>query len=147
MFIVNFPFRKSITLHLNKFESHLPKDALRQCKMKLAKWIWIRRFRQCFSLYYFILTSSWKRAWPFINWRYLFPLPKDNLRWGLDKIFPVVLKKKIWKFQCIFVISLLSFLEKECGILFVLHSKCFVEFDLVVPGEGDDDVRMPIRKA
>ena len=57
-----------MVLHLIKFESPSPKDALCQVWLKLAQWFWIRRsyFR------YFIIISPWKRVGPFI-WTNLSP--------------------------------------------------------------------------
>ena len=54
-FFIISSLEKGGALHLNKLESHTPKDALCQVWLKLAQWFWRRRFfefRQC------ILTIS-----------------------------------------------------------------------------------------
>ena len=38
------PLEKGGAVHLNKLESHSPKDALCQVWLKLAQWFWRRRF-------------------------------------------------------------------------------------------------------
>ena len=38
-----FPLGKGVTLHLNKLEFPLPKNALCQVWLKLAQWFWRRR--------------------------------------------------------------------------------------------------------
>ena len=39
------PLEKGRALHLNKLESHSPKDALCQVWLKLAQWFWRRRWK------------------------------------------------------------------------------------------------------
>ena len=38
------PLKKGVTLHLNKLESHSPKDAMCQVWLKLVKWFLKSRF-------------------------------------------------------------------------------------------------------
>ena len=61
------PLEKGGALHLNKFESLSPKDALCQVWLKLAQWFWRRKifnFVNVFSIFRNYLP--WKRAGPFI---------------------------------------------------------------------------------
>ena len=41
----NLLFENWMVLHLNKLESHSPKDALCQVRLKLAQWFWRRRLK------------------------------------------------------------------------------------------------------
>ena len=43
-FVIIFPFKKGMALHLNKLESPPPKNALCQCWLKLAQWFWEEDF-------------------------------------------------------------------------------------------------------
>ena len=43
-FCYYLPLKKSRVLHLNKLESHSPKDALCQVWLKIAQWFWRKRF-------------------------------------------------------------------------------------------------------
>ena len=95
-------------LHLNKFESPSPKNALCQVWLKLAKLFWKRylNFDNEFLLFrYYPLLE--KGGTLHLN-KLESPSPKDCLveigQAVLEKIF------KFW--QCIFAISLLSILEK-----------------------------------
>ena len=65
---------KGRTLHLKKFESSSPKDALCLVCLKLALWIW-KRFFLISSMYfrYNVIISHWKREGSFI-WTNLNPL-------------------------------------------------------------------------
>jgi hypothetical protein len=49
LFCYYLPLEKGDPLHLNKLETPLPKDDLRQVWLKLAQWFW-RRSRKCKSL-------------------------------------------------------------------------------------------------
>ena len=44
--LYNPPLKKEVALHLKKFESSLPKNALFQVWLQLAQWFWSRR-RKC----------------------------------------------------------------------------------------------------
>ena len=59
---------KGEALQLNKLESTLPKDALCQVFFsKLVEWFRRRTFFIFINVFcYFVITSLWKRAWPFI---------------------------------------------------------------------------------
>ena len=61
-------YEKLLVLHLEKFESPSPKDALCQVWIKLAQYFWRRGFFNFVILYfpYFRIISPWKRAGPFI---------------------------------------------------------------------------------
>ena len=60
--------------HLNKLESHSPKDAKWQVWLKLVQWFLRRSFLNFVNFfYYFVIISPWKRAGPFI-WTNLSPL-------------------------------------------------------------------------
>ena len=65
------PLEKSGTLHLYKFESPSPKDALCQIWVNLAQWS-LRRNFSILSMY-FQNFVTWKRAWAFI-WTKLNPV-------------------------------------------------------------------------
>ena len=73
------PLEKGGALHLNKFESPSPKNALCQVWLKLAKWFLRRRFLIS-SMYfrYVLIISLWKRTGPFI-WTNLNPLHPRTL--------------------------------------------------------------------
>ena len=45
LFCNYLPLEKCMALHLNKFESPLPNDALCQVWLKLVKWFWRRRWK------------------------------------------------------------------------------------------------------
>ena len=112
------PLEKGRALHLNKFESPSSKDALCKVWLKLAQWVWRRRFL------YFVNVFS-----PFCN--YISPLEKEQgpsfeQTWipftqgcfvpSLVEIGSVVLERKFFKIcQCIFAISQLSPLGKGQG--------------------------------
>ena len=51
------PFDKGGALHLNKLESPSPKDALCQVGMRLALWLWSRRFFLISSMYFHYFVS------------------------------------------------------------------------------------------
>ena len=74
------PLEKGWTLHLNKFESPSPKDALCQVWLKLAQWFWGRRFFNfvnVFSLFHNYLPLE-KAGALYLN-KLESPLPKDAL--------------------------------------------------------------------
>ena len=48
LFCYNFPLKKGVTFHLNKYEFPVSKDALCQVQLKLAQWFW-KRFLNFFS--------------------------------------------------------------------------------------------------
>ena len=51
------PLEKGVGLHLNKFVSPTPKDALCQVWLKLAQWFWGRRFLSVGNLFLHLLLS------------------------------------------------------------------------------------------
>ena len=65
---------KGVALYLKKLESLSPKDAFCQVWLNLAQLFLRKRFLNIFIIiYYFEITSPWRRAWPFI-WKNLNPL-------------------------------------------------------------------------
>ena len=50
LFRFYLPFEKGLALHLNKFESSPLKDAVCQVWLKLAQWLWRRRFLKKFNI-------------------------------------------------------------------------------------------------
>ena len=74
------PLEKGVTLHLNKLESPLPKDALCQVWLKLTQCLWRRRFLNVvnvFSLFRYYLPLEKSRALH-LN-KLESPSPKDAL--------------------------------------------------------------------
>ena len=61
-FCYHLPLEKGAALHLNKFESPPPKDALCHVWLKLAQWFWGRRFLNIFNI--------------ILHFRYYLPLEK-----------------------------------------------------------------------
>ena len=51
LFRNNLPFEKGVALHLDKLESHLPRDTLCQFWLKLAQWFLSKRFLKIVYLY------------------------------------------------------------------------------------------------
>ena len=68
-------YKNWMVLHLNKLESPSTKNALCEVWLKLAQWLWGRRFFLISSMYfcYLEIISPWKRAGQFI-WTNLTPL-------------------------------------------------------------------------
>ena len=62
------PLKKSMALHLTKFEFSFTKDAWCQVCLKLAQWFWRRRFFINFvnEFYYFLIIPLGKRRGPVI---------------------------------------------------------------------------------
>mgnify|MGYP003686116863 CR=1 FL=1 len=110
-----------MVLHLNKTESHSPKDALCKVCLKLAQWFWRRRFFLILSMYfrYFVIISplekgqgpSFEQNWIPFNQRCLVP--------SLVEISLVVQERKIFKFcQCIFCYFVIISPWKRAGLSF-----------------------------
>ena len=132
-----------IVLHLTKFQSPSPKDALCQVWLKLAvlekkKFM---KFCQHILLFRSYLLLGKRRGLPFEQiWIHI---TKGCFVLSLDEIGPLALEKKILKFcQCIFAILKLSPLRKGRGPSFEqtwipITQGCFVpsldEIGLVVP--------------
>ena len=80
LFRIYLPIEKGGALHLNKLESPSPKDALCQVWLKLAQWLWRRRFFNfvnVFSLFRNYLPLG-KGGAHHLN-KLESPLPKDAL--------------------------------------------------------------------
>ena len=87
------PWKNEWPLHLNKVESHSPRNVFCQVWLKLAKWFWIKVFKKLsMSFRYFVIIPSWKMAGSFI-WATLNPFTKGYFVPSLVEIGPVVLEK------------------------------------------------------
>ena len=76
------PLEKCMALHLNKFESPSPKDALCQAWLKLAQWFWRRKFFNLvnvFSLFRNYLPMESLRGGTLHLNKLESPSPKDAL--------------------------------------------------------------------
>ena len=85
LFRYYLPFRKDLTLYMNKLNSSSPKDALCQVRLKLAHAVVVEKkikFRQC--IYTFLLLSSLRKV----------PFTQKCILPSLVEIGPVVLEKK-----------------------------------------------------
>ena len=99
-FCNNLPLEMGWVLHLNKLQFPSPKDALCQVWLKLAQWLWRRRFLNfvnVFSLFHYYLPLE-KGGPPRIPFTQGYFVP------SLVKIDPVVLEKKIFK-SCQFIFN------------------------------------------
>ena len=98
-----------LVLHLNKLESHSPKDALCQISLKLAKRFWRGRFlifRKCIFAFWKLSplgkgqSPSFEQTW--------IPFTQECIVQSLVEIGPLLLEKKILKMLsmclCYFVI-------------------------------------------
>jgi hypothetical protein len=87
-------------LHLNKLKSSTPKNDLCQVWLKLAQWLWRRRFLN--------------DPIPFLHFSDYLPFEEDLALYLKKLEFPLLVLKKIFKnVQCIFTLSLLSPLVKR----------------------------------
>ena len=110
------PSEKGGALHLIKLESPLPKDALCQVWLKLARWFWRRRFFKSvnvFSLFRNYLPLEKGGALP-LN-KLESPSPKNALCQVWLKLAHWFLRRFFKFCQCIFAILLLSPLGKGRG--------------------------------
>ena len=118
LFRYYLPLKKAVALHLNKLESPLPKDVCAK-----FGWNWPSGSREgdflkilWIQIYYFAITSTWRRAWPFI-WTILNSLYPSIFLPSLFEIGPVVLERKAFKyFEYKFSISLLSHIGEGRGL-------------------------------
>ena len=89
---------KGVTLHLNKIELPLPKNALFHFWLKLGQGFWRRRciIQVCQCI--FAIISPCKRAWPFI-WRNLKSLQTRILwlRWAKKYAYSLLLSCQVIK--------------------------------------------------
>ena len=65
------PLEKGVSLHLNKFESPSPKDALCQVWLILARWFWRRRFLNFVNVFSLFRILSPLGIWT--NFNSLYP--------------------------------------------------------------------------
>ena len=94
------PFWRGRTLHLNKHEFSLPKDAFCQEYLKLELWFWRRKLYSISSMYFrcFVIISPWKKCEPFFEQTWI-PFIQGSFVPRLIEIGLVVLEKKVnlWK--------------------------------------------------
>ena len=105
-----------MVLHLNKFESLSPKDALFQLWLKMAQWFWKRflSFINVFTLFRNYLPLE-KGGALHLN-KPESPSPKNALCQVWLKLAQWFWKRRFFKFcQCVFAISYLSPLGKGRG--------------------------------
>ena len=105
-----------MVLHLNKFESLSPKDALFQLWLKMAQWFWKRflSFINVFTLFRNYLPLEKGGALD-LN-KPESPSPKNALCQVWLKLAQWFWKRRFFKFcQCVFAISYLSPLGKGRG--------------------------------
>ena len=90
------PLEKDGPLHSNKLEFPLPKNALCQVFLKLAKWFLRRSIFFILSMYlhYFVIISPWKRAGPSFEQNWI-PFTQGCFLPSLVEIGSVVLEEKM----------------------------------------------------
>ena len=82
LFCNYLPLKKGLSLHLNKFESPSPKNALCKVWLKLERWFWSRRFLNFINVF-----SVFRNYLPLENGAALhlnqseFTSPKDTFCW------------------------------------------------------------------
>ena len=99
LFYNYFPLEKGGALHLNKFESPSPKNALCQVCLKLAQWFWRIRFLKVVNLFIISqLSPLWEERGPSFEQMWI-PFTQGYFVPSLFEIGPVVLEKKMkmWK--------------------------------------------------
>ena len=102
LFYYYLSLKIGIALHLNKFESPSPRDALCQVWVKLAKWFWRRRFLN------FVNVLLLFRKYLHLEMGMALHLTKLESPSHHDAFCQVLLKLAQWFFkfcQCIFAIS------------------------------------------